>query len=769
MSNVNDIFRSTSQSLWETMESHGGKVGFRIPEYQRPFDWDRSNLKRLLEDCLNGFYYLSQENNQESYTFLGTIILVDENRAESSFDGSSLEIVDGQQRLTTLTLLSCALLQQIRLSITDIEALNSDTKNWLRQELESLTEALFQCTSGYLTQRGSHTPFPRVVRELIDNRANTYRGSEYRSSIANFLWDFSQYYLDYNANPDPHFDHKLDSSDEIGTNFDYLKRQIATYVYGTAEPDETRPNTDIDCEVVDHSAFEKQPMRRLFHKLNFFSDQGAQNRSLAAIASNSQTEGIIRLVLFSWYFLKRVVITRVETDDEKYAFDIFDALNTTGQPLTALETLKPLVVQWENQSTRYSGSHSELQFERIDHDLNERFPRTEDRQRETKSLLVSFWLYHAGRKLGLDLGSQRAFMRAGFQAVRNSQDEAHRYVSGIADVSEFRKNYWTKEGIAGLDARHQNDLARNDVLKLCLAFISDTNTSMTIPALARYWVHYRDHGDESAFVAATKSLTAFLALRRAVTGGTGGIDAEFRSLMGNLCVSSGNPPLSHGDLNKKLKDYLQKPRIGIQSRDSWVNRARETPLGSSSNHLCRFLLFAAANNAKPDTGNPGIWTRDNVIHSERLNFFNYRVWGQPDYSTVEHVAPDANPGGGWDPSIYERPTTRHTIGNLVLLPQRENSSVGNAPWEKKNLFYAALRAETKDQREALMEQAKLEGFRFTETTEQLLGQQRQLHMLDSLANVDEWTQELIRKRGENILQLAWDVIAPWVYEEEVCC
>ena len=764
MSNVNDIFRSTSQSLWETMESHGGKVGFMIPEYQRPYDWDRSNLKRLLEDCLNGFYYLSQDSNQESYTFLGTIILVDENRAEPSFDGSSLEIVDGQQRLTTLTLLSCALLQQIRLSIKDIEVLNNDTKIWLRQEIESLTEALFQCTSGYLTQRGSHTPFPRVVRERTDNRANTYRGSEYRSNIASFLWDFSQYYLDYNTNSDPQFDHKLGADDEIGTNYDYLKRQIRTYVHEAVETDEKRPNTDIDCEVVGRSAFEKQSMRRLFHKLNVFPDQGAQNRALATIANTGQTEGIIRLVLFSWYFLKRVVITRVETDDEKYAFDIFDALNTTGQPLTALETLKPLVVQWENQSAHYFGSRSEFQFERLDRDVNERFPGTEERQRETKNLLVSFALYHAGKKLGLDLGSQRAFLRAGFQAARNSQDDAHRYMSGIADVSEFRKYYWAKEGIAGLDARHPHDPARNDVLKLCLAFISDTNTSLAIPALTRYWIQYKDHGDELAFVAATKSLAAFLALRRAVTGGTGGIDADFRSLMEDLCVSSGNPPLPHGDLNKKLKDYLQKRRIGIQSRDSWVNQSRETPLGSSTNHLCRFLLFAAANNAKPDTGNPGMWTRDKVIRSEQLNFFNYRVWGQPDYSTVEHVAPDANPGGGWDSGIYERPTTRHTIGNLVLLPQRENSSVGNAPWEKKKLFYAALRAETKDERQALVEQAKLEGFRFTQTTEKLLDQQRRLHMLDSLANVEEWTQEFVRKRSENILRLAWDVIAPWVYE-----
>ena len=73
--------------------------------------------------------------------------------------------------------------------------------------------------------------------------------TEARSTVLasqDFLWDFSQYYLDYNANSDPHFDHKLGSSNEIGTNFDYLKRQIGTYIYGIAEPDlKHGPNTDI--------------------------------------------------------------------------------------------------------------------------------------------------------------------------------------------------------------------------------------------------------------------------------------------------------------------------------------------------------------------------------------------------------------------------------------------------------------------------------------------------------------------------------------------
>ena len=674
MSNVREIFRSASQSLWETMESHGGKVGFRIPEYQRPYDWDRSNLKRLLEDCLNGFYYLTQDSNQESYTFLGTIILVDEQRAESAFDGSSLQIVDGQQRLTTLSLLSCALLQQIFSTNNDIDTLNNTTKDWLRQELESVTEALFQCTSGYLTQRGIPTPFPRVVREGSDNRANTRRGSEYKSSIANFLWDFSQYYLDYNTSNDPHFDPTLESSDSIVTNFNYLREQIRKYVYEPEQTDESRPATDIDCEVVHRSEFQKQPMRRLFEKLSIFHDDRELNRAMASIAGNEPTEGFVRLILFSWYLLKCVVITRVETDQEKYAFDIFDALNTTGQPLTALETFKPFVVRWENQQRQYAGSYSESQFDRLDRDVNDRFRRTEDRQRETKYLVVSFALFHSGRKLGLDLSSQRAFLRNGFQTESENEDTAHRYVNGIADVAEFRRHYWEQNGISGLDARHPSDASRNDILKLCLSFISDMGTSLAIPALARYWVQFKNGGDEAPFLSATKSLAAFLAMRRAVTGGTGGIDSDLRSLMAGLCVSSGNQPMSNDQLNQLLRQSLVQ-KIGVEDKTSWVNKAKEIAIASHSSPLCRFLLFAAADNAKPDLGDPGMLSRDNLLRTAELDFFNYRVWRDQKYETVEHVAPDSNPGGGWDPTIYERPATRQTIGNLVLLPQKENSSL----------------------------------------------------------------------------------------------
>ena len=74
---VSDIFTAKADNFEDTMNSRGGNVGFCVPEYQRTYDWNEENIKRLLEDCLNGFYYLTNPNN-ESYTFLGTIILVSE-------------------------------------------------------------------------------------------------------------------------------------------------------------------------------------------------------------------------------------------------------------------------------------------------------------------------------------------------------------------------------------------------------------------------------------------------------------------------------------------------------------------------------------------------------------------------------------------------------------------------------------------------------------------------------------------------------------------
>jgi uncharacterized protein with ParB-like and HNH nuclease domain len=63
-----------------------------VPSYQRPYSWDKSNTEQLIEDIYNSF---CQEN--EEY-FIGTLICI--HKGEYTY-----EIVDGQQRLTTLSLI----------------------------------------------------------------------------------------------------------------------------------------------------------------------------------------------------------------------------------------------------------------------------------------------------------------------------------------------------------------------------------------------------------------------------------------------------------------------------------------------------------------------------------------------------------------------------------------------------------------------------------------------------------------------------------------
>jgi len=67
---------------------------YQIPDYQRPYSWNDEQIEQLWDDI-----YSAMETNGESY-FLGPMILI---RTKDGY----FEVVDGQQRLTTLIILFC--------------------------------------------------------------------------------------------------------------------------------------------------------------------------------------------------------------------------------------------------------------------------------------------------------------------------------------------------------------------------------------------------------------------------------------------------------------------------------------------------------------------------------------------------------------------------------------------------------------------------------------------------------------------------------------
>jgi hypothetical protein len=763
MQPIAEPFTATANSFWDTMNSQNGAAGFRIPDYQRSYDWSEDKIARLLEDCLNGFYYLSK-TKQESHAFLGTIILVLEN-SEVTFDGTSLAVVDGQQRLTTLILICCALVEELAKRHDDAQYLREPTADWISHEVEYIRECLFSCVIGQLTGLGKTFPFPRLVRN-VDNRARKSTDAEYRSTVAQFLYEFANYYQNEEPSFNPTFNNSIVDVPNFSRNYNYIRRQVCDGIYRDGgDPSADRPG-DLDHEQIQHGDFKRRGLIRLFDKLDVSEDH--RNRAISDIANTAASSGLVRLILFSYYLLKSVILTRVETRDEDAAFDIFDALNTTGEPLTALETLKPRIIRFEQDMDGYEGSETEKHFLRIEENLNNVYRDTDQRQKATKDLLVSFALYLEGWKLPLNLASQRTYLRTAFQ--RDADKELkRRVIQSLADIAEYRQTYWNPTSIPKLDAVHSHDVS--DSLKLHCMFISDMNTSLAIPILARYWVDFKMSGDERAFAEAVRALTAFLVLRRSATGNTARIDSDFRSIMRGrshgqvaLCVGPqhSNKILTLDEFKTTLRNFLAARSIGVKNKESWLRRACEVGLATHSRPLCRFLLFAASHNSRPDEKRPGLLIRAGIKAGDELDFLNFRKWVDEKYATVEHVAPDSDVGNGWEKKIYERPSTRQTIGNLVLLPGKENSSVSNASWAKKKIFYGALIAKTHKERDKHFELAKREGLDFKKETKDLLIKRERLDMLDPIANVSSWTEKLIKARTKNTLELAWDAISPWL-------
>ena len=85
----------------------GGERAFRIPDYQRGYSWEEPQWTDLLKDIE---YVMS--GGYRHYT--GTIVATESNIRPQNNGLALFEVVDGQQRLTTLILLISAIIHQLR-------------------------------------------------------------------------------------------------------------------------------------------------------------------------------------------------------------------------------------------------------------------------------------------------------------------------------------------------------------------------------------------------------------------------------------------------------------------------------------------------------------------------------------------------------------------------------------------------------------------------------------------------------------------------------
>ncbi|HCW69912.1 MAG TPA: DUF262 domain-containing protein [Thalassospira lucentensis] len=138
-----------------------GAQQFFIPKYQREYVWGRNNWEDLfndLEDASTGH-------------FMGSIICV--NKQTDGMAGSRLELIDGQQRFTTISLLFCALYRRLEE--------NQKPDQDLMVELANLKNRIFlKGTNDWRfepsEQAQNKTDFQRILSELFPKQVSEPKG-----------------------------------------------------------------------------------------------------------------------------------------------------------------------------------------------------------------------------------------------------------------------------------------------------------------------------------------------------------------------------------------------------------------------------------------------------------------------------------------------------------------------------------------------------------------------------------------------------------------
>jgi Protein of unknown function DUF262/Protein of unknown function (DUF1524) len=777
-----DIFEATSRSLRELTTENG--LGLYIPPYQRPYGWDKGKVEKLLDDTLHGLAMLMQ--TEDSFTFLGTIITIHDINyttvqpiVRDQVPAKVLTVIDGQQRLCTLILLTVCLHNQIRLRMHRLfkEQAPDSTQpalTWIHgQSLESLKNlgATFYERQSY----GDAPIYPRMIRAFTDQWSRIAQHAQYKSPIAYLINTYSALTEKETAEQLKATEFRPAARDGMGEGeVDLVRRygDIRTVLRDLARAKKIEELEDLPTlsEAVSNKDFQRALLN---HE---FPDDVIT--ALGAPLSDEFAE-LLRLLIMGAYVLNRVALTVVKGRNEDYAFTIFESLNTTGEPLTAFETFKPRVVSAESLAG-YEGSEVRKFVDNIA-DYLSGFRVGDQLQTATRDLLVTFALAETGVKLSKRLADQRSYLKDEFDRHKTSQAERVKFVRHLRDTAAFTESMWRpRDKMPNLDGLLVD--ATTDVVRLCSAFFRELNHSVVIAPLVRFYeVALKasaadQHQRIKDFEAAIRAMTAFSVLWRVSRRTTGNIDREYREIMSGVSGLTNLGPLARtrragvsdgavpavdvvGLKQELIARLAHSDHGGISGLQEWLEQSWLLPIYQTSRPLTRFVLLAAYHDTVVDPAAPGLIMKGKEGSAPCLT---YDGWRDEIHLSLEHVAPQGAMSA-WPDDLYKDKETVHRLGNLVLLPQDANSSVSERPWPQKRTLYGALGAPSKEEAKEMLEGAAEHGMTFATSTEALVDLSKHMPHLAALsARTGAWDVAFIEARSRRLLELAWARLRLWL-------
>lgn len=702
------LFDHEAVSIYDFF-AHGSR-GFYIPYYQRNYSWDEENARKLIEDIFSSIKRTLTKPNKS--IFLGTIILHIEDKIKmgvhcdtQNLIGIVANVVDGQQRITSIAILGCVIKEQIDQIVPKLRALVSSAEEFDKLATE-LMDQLPDLRRFYSVEIDKTGVDPRLKPKII--RA-------------------------YDASKNPVSDQWTLSGD---INLFYQSNTsifLSKFIKGTS----------INLIKTDE---------RLESVIKIFTDKiseqiKAANASLASglLLANTETGGSLfnfltyppnlanihtlpdderavyyggLLLLAACHFLKKSChLVVIDCPDLGLAFDMFQSLNATGTPLTAFEVFKPQIVKaW---GTRYDVA-IKPQVDRIEK-VFETVAKSSDKKGITDKVIVSSALVFNGMQRSPRFSEERDWLMDTFESsllagVPTPQSED--FLTCIADQAEYFRKF-VKPSRPKPDTnnpklfQHLQSKGMSpdqaDRTAFCVFYLKDAGHNFAHSVLSVFYSKLlRSQSNTIAkeaaaaeFVAATEATAAFFTLYMGAQHSRQP-DSEYRALfqstVGNISFANGAANQTAEFVKTEFRAALANQNIydatdPVAARQKWVDLAKENAWYSRK-AVCRFALIASAHDAErdPTVGNEGLFIN---TMANTVNLLNCRVWFSKSYEVIEHVATRKPPSpikytNHYDTSIYPgNNSIVDKLGNLTLLSGKVNSSI-YSEWPDKVYFYWKL-------------------------------------------------------------------------------
>jgi len=700
---MSQSFTHSADSL-QSFFSQPGR-GFYIPYYQRNYSWDEENAEKLVTDIFSGIKRtLTKPNNS---IFLGTVILHDEKNVMvgTHTDTPNLltkvsNVVDGQQRITSIAMLACALSHSISTVVAKLNSFGALATEFgtLASELDNEIPEIQDFYSVEIKKNGAQPRLKPLIIRAGDVTSNPVSDQWTLAGVgSNFYRSNTSAFLSHFIDGIPLSTIKTD--DRVGSVLEVFQGQMDSEV------------SSADLALANGLFAANGIMGGSLANFMAYPPNLLNIQVLPSDAQSAFYGGMLLLAACS--FLKNSChLVVIECLDLGLAFDMFQSLNATGTPLTAFEVFKPVIVKAWTANYAIAIKPEVDRIERV----FETESTASGKEDLTDKVIVSSALIYNGEVISKKFSDERDWL---FNTLPQPPHAlAKDFVACLADQAEYcshfiqpRKSPKNSQTF-GLITYLQGlglDVQQADMSALCIFFLRDAGHQFAHSVLSVFYAKLlRAQGNTAKVAVAAaefqsicKATAAFFTLWMGAQQGRFP-DSDYRQLFqsatANISVASGAANQNEAFVKNAFRCALTAHGIyddanAVAARQLWVDQAKQSAWYSRKS-VCRFALLVASHDAAPDlvAGHEGLFTNG---MSNSANFLNCRAWHASDYEVIEHVATRDQPSTikfpvYFDQTIYPgNYSIVDKIGNLTLLSMKINSSV-YSEWPDKVYYYWGL-------------------------------------------------------------------------------